>query len=166
MVTESSNITKKAAPFYTNLSSLYARLAQFLADPGPHNIETNETVIGSPSKHSSRFKKKKATLQLSKAALYIVSMNNSGLTDMHIELAEDKQTAAEKAGPIKYGHLDKNSAKKHHLSEGMGRRVIVSDSRQKSVGTTAAADHQEGKVSHQDVDVGVPGPRQTDHDRL
>ena len=54
------------------------------------NKETNETVIGSPSKHSSRFMKKKATWQLSKAALYIASMNNNGLINIHIDLAEDE----------------------------------------------------------------------------
>ena len=111
MITKGSNITKKAALFYTKLSNLYARLANFLAGPGPHNIETNETVIGSPSKHSSRFRKKKATWRLSKAALYIASMNDNGLTNMHIDLVEDEKIAATKDRNKKNWHFDKSSAK-------------------------------------------------------
>ena len=61
MVTKGKHITKKGAPFYTELSNLYARLAEILVDPGQHNIETNETVIGIVSKHSIRFKKKVVT---------------------------------------------------------------------------------------------------------
>ena len=82
MVTYGSNITKKAAPFYTKLSNLYARLTTKLADPSPHNIETNETAIGVTSKHSIRFKKKAATWRLNKAMLYIASMNDNRLVDM------------------------------------------------------------------------------------
>ena len=90
-VTKGSSITKKAAPLYTQLSNLYARLAKLLADPGPHNIVNNETAIGIASKHSSRFKKKAETWQLIKAASYIASMNDNGLIDMHINLMEGEQ---------------------------------------------------------------------------
>ena len=82
-----------------------------MADPGPHNIESNETSIGIASKYSSRFKKKAATWRLSKASLYIASMNNNGLIDMHINLVEDKQMTAVKAGPRNKGHSDKRSVK-------------------------------------------------------
>ena len=117
-LTKGSSITKKAAPLYTEFSNSYARLAFFLADPGPHNMQTNETAIGVSTKHISRFKKKAATWQLSKAVLYIASMNNNRFVDMYINLAEDERTAMAKAGPRNKGHLDKSSAKSTILQKG------------------------------------------------
>ena len=37
-VVRGSNITKKTAPYYLELSNFYATLGKFLADPGPINI--------------------------------------------------------------------------------------------------------------------------------
>ena len=82
-----------------------------MTDLDPHSIETNETAIGIVPKHSSRFKKKAATWKLSKAVTYIASMNDNRLIDMHINLTEDKQTAAAKVGPRNKGHSDRSSAK-------------------------------------------------------
>ena len=43
--------------------------------------------------------------------MYIASMNDNGLVDMYINLAEDERTATAKAGPRNKRHSDKISAK-------------------------------------------------------
>ena len=96
-------------PLFTQNLVNCMRVSQ--ADPSPHNIETNETLIGIAAKYSSRFKKKVATWRLSKATSYIASMTDNGLVDRYINLAEDKRTATAKAGPRNKGHLDKISVK-------------------------------------------------------
>ena len=72
------------------------------------------------TKHISTFKIKAAARRKSKTAAYIAAMNDAGIIDLHINQAEDEQTAmAKKTGRGKH-HSDKKSIKPSVLEKGWG----------------------------------------------
>ena len=122
-VAKGSKITKKTAPYYVELSNSYATLAKFLSDPGPTSVsgeaDGSEGLV-CRTKHSSTFKANAAARRKSKTAAYIAAMNDAGIIDLHINQAEDEQTAmAKKTGRGKH-HSDKKSIKPSVLEKGWG----------------------------------------------
>ena len=94
-VTKGSKITKKAAPYYVELSNSYATLAKFLGDLGPAHKEI-EGVSSSRQAAASTFKAKAERRRKSRTATYIAAMNDEGIIDLHINLAEDEWTVMAK----------------------------------------------------------------------
>ena len=95
-----SKITREAAPYYLELSKSYATLGKFSANPGPISINTKRCATDSmslPKQEESVFKAKAAARHKSKTVAYIAAMNNDGIIDRCINLAEDKMTPPRRA---------------------------------------------------------------------
>ena len=60
----------------------------------------------------SVFKAKTAARHKSKTAAYIAAMNNDGIIDRYINLAEDERTAIEKKKDRKAQHSDKAAVRR------------------------------------------------------
>ena len=88
-VVEGSKICKPTAPYYVELSNSYATLDKFLSNPDPPTKV--EGSVGINKQADSSISKAKATARMmSKTAAYIAAMNDTGITDLHINLAEDE----------------------------------------------------------------------------
>jgi hypothetical protein len=130
-VVKGSKITKKAAPYYLELSNSYATLGKFSANPGPININIEQRAANStsPSKpEGSVFKAKAATRHRSRAASYIAAMNDDGVIDRHINLAEDERTTIEKSRGKEAQHSDKPTVNPTVWEKGCGFGSTVATS--------------------------------------
>ena len=84
-----SRITNKFAPYYTTLSNAYARVEEFLANPGPPS-ETqtkNQKVL---SKHQSDFKIKAARRLQTQFEAYMSKMINNNIIGLYTNKAKDE----------------------------------------------------------------------------
>ena len=124
----------------------------------------NETALGIATKHSSIFKRKAETRQLSKAVSYIANMNDNGLFDRYINLLEDKQTAAENAGLPHKGHSNKRSTKCTILQKRwVAGRILTTAARRLP---WQLQQRSTKRVRHQAEDTRVLGLRKANHDHL
>ena len=118
-----SKITKKAAPYYLELSNSYATLGKFSANPIPTNLNitrrTNNSASPPDSNHSV-FKAKAAARHKGRTAAYIAAMNDDGIIDRYINLAEDERTAIEKKKGRKAQHSDKAAVRRTIWEKGRG----------------------------------------------
>ena len=92
-VVKGSKITKKAAPYYLELSNSYATLGKFSVNPGPININIKQCAGNStslPKSNNIEFKAKAAAKHESKTAAYIAAMNDDGSIDRYINLAKTR----------------------------------------------------------------------------
>ena len=121
-VVKGSKITKKAAPYYLELSNSYATLGKFSANPGPpnFNITRRTNISASPTSNQSVFKSKAAARHKGRTAAYIAAMNDDGIIDMYINLAEDERTVMEKNKNKKAQHSDKATVRRTFWQKGRG----------------------------------------------
>ena len=80
------------------------------------------------NKHSYTFQKKVAARSLSNVILYIADTDNNGLVNTYINLAENEQTAANKAGKRTKKQLNTRGAKKSILQKGWATGQAVTTS--------------------------------------
>ena len=130
-VVKGSKITKETAPYYLELSNSYATLGKFSANPGPTNINikrhTNNSM--SPLKsNNSVFKAKAAVRHKSRTAAYTATINNEGIIDRCINLAEDERTAIEKSKGRKDQYSDKATPRPTTWGKGRGLGSMVATS--------------------------------------
>ena len=133
-VVKDRKITKKSAPCYLKLSNSYATLGKFSANPGPTNININRRANNStlpPKSENSVFKAKAAARHKSRTAAYIAAMNNGGIIDRCIDLAEDEKTDVEKSRGRKARHSDKATVKPTAWEKGRGLGSTVATAAQR-----------------------------------
>ena len=118
-VVEGSKICKPTAPYYVELSNSYATLDKFLSNPDPPTKE-ERSVGSSRQADSSTFKAKAAAQRKSKTIAYIAAMNDAGIIDLHISLAEDERTATAKRTGRKEQHSYKTTVRPSALEKGWG----------------------------------------------
>ena len=114
-VVKGSKITKKAAPYYLELSNSYATLGKFSANPGPTNINIKQRADNSaspPKSDNSVFKAKAAARHKSRTAACIAAIDNGGIIDRYINLAEDERTAIMKSKGRKIQHSNKATTRR------------------------------------------------------
>ena len=104
-VVKGSKLTKKAAPYYVELSNSYATLDKFLSEPSPPSKDRSTFDL----ENRSIFKVKAAARRKSKTAAYIAAMNDAGIIDLHINQAEDERTEMAKKTARSSRHSDKTS---------------------------------------------------------
>ena len=122
-VVKGSKITKKAAPYYLELSNSYATLDKFSANPGPISIKIKRCANNSmslPKQEQSVFKAKAAARHESKTVAYIAAMNDEGIIDRYINLAEDERTSNAKSEGRNIQHSDKKVTRPTTWEKGMG----------------------------------------------
>ena len=122
-VVKGSKITKKADPYYLELSNSYATLGKFSANPGPINSNIKRCANNStslPKPNDSVFKAKAAARHESKTAAYIAAMNDDGIIDQYINLAEDERTSIAKNKGRNIQHSDKKTSRPTTWEKGLG----------------------------------------------
>ena len=132
-VVKGSKITKKAAPYYLELSNSYATLRKFSANSGPININIKRRATNStlpPKPEGSVFRAKVAARHRSSTAAYITAMNNDGIIDRCINVAEGERTATEKSRDRKAWRSDKATVKPTAWEKGRGLGSTVATAAQ------------------------------------
>ena len=95
-VVKGSKITKKAAPYYVELSNAYANLEKFSDDPGQTNTINNLITKTGVAKQPSNFKIKAEARRKTRKEKYIEELNDDDIIDLYIPNVEDGRTSIAK----------------------------------------------------------------------
>ena len=106
-VVKGSKITKKAAPYYVELSNAYANLEKFSDDPGQTNTINNLITKTGVAKQPRYFKIKAEARQKTRKDKYIEELDDNGIIDWYIAKVEDERTYIAKREQQRKRHSDK-----------------------------------------------------------
>ena len=124
-VVKGSKITKKAAPYYVELSNAYANLEKFSDDLGPTNTIDNLITKTGVAKQSNNFKIREEARRKTRKEKYIEELNDDVIIDWYIAKVEDERTSIEKRKQQRKRHSEKTSVKPSILERERGINQTV-----------------------------------------
>ena len=145
-VVKGSKITKKAAPYYIELSNAYENLEKFSDDPGPTNPINNLITKTGVAKQPSNFKIKAEARQKTRKERYIEELNDDGIIYWYIAKVEDERKSIEKREQQRKRHSDKTSVNPSILEKEKENLEDGGNSSATAVPTNKEGHHKDSEV--------------------